>query len=101
MSLERKPITQSSFFPSPPSPLPPSNSDNYTYSPFPPLPFRLICFAGAEDARADKGIMEGWKKFTSHVEEFAVEVFPGGHFFIKEHTSLVLERLGKRVGALG
>ncbi|GAB5034910.1 microcystin synthetase-associated thioesterase [Nannochloropsis oceanica] len=75
--------------------------DNYTYSPFPPLPFRLICFAGAEDARADKGIMEGWKKFTSHVEEFAVEVFPGGHFFIKEHTSLVLERLGKRVGALG
>lgn len=45
--------------------------------------------------------MEGWKKFTSHVEEFAVEVFPGGHFFIKEHTSLVLERLGKRVGGFG
>jgi len=75
-------------------------SDNYIYTPFPPLPFRLVAFAGAEDARADKRVMEGWRKFTAHEEGFAVDVFPGGHFFIKEHTSLVLERLGKSVWAL-
>ncbi|EWM21085.1 thioesterase [Nannochloropsis gaditana] len=71
--------------------------DNYVYTPLPALPFRLVAFAGENDARASKEIMEGWVKMTTHEKDFAVDVFPGGHFFIKEHTSMVLERIGQRV----
>lgn len=76
---------------------PPFLSDNYVYTPLPALPFRLVAFAGENDARASKEIMEGWVKMTTHEKDFAVDVFPGGHFFIKEHTSMVLERIGQRV----
>jgi surfactin synthase thioesterase subunit len=77
--------------------------DNYTYTDAPPLASRLVAFAGKTDEKAPPGTaMEGWRRFTEEKMKFGVDVFQGGHFFIKENEcgKVVVERIGKLVFGL-
>lgn len=51
----------------------------------PPLPCPLAIFAGQNDDRAPLKRMEGWTRFvtTDASRQFSLDVFPGGHFFVK------------------
>jgi medium-chain acyl-[acyl-carrier-protein] hydrolase len=65
--------------------------DTYTHRPGPPLSVPICVFGGTEDAYAVAGDLEAWSEHTT--AGFEIQMFPGGHFFVHEARTLVLERL--------
>jgi surfactin synthase thioesterase subunit len=68
----------------------------YRSQPTAPLDCPLHVFAGVTD-RATLEQLQGWSVHTA--AGFSLDMFPGGHFFIHEHESAVLERLAACLSA--
>jgi medium-chain acyl-[acyl-carrier-protein] hydrolase len=67
--------------------------DTYTHRPGPPLAVPFSVFGGVDDPYVQAGDLEAWSEHTA--AGFAVQMFPGGHFFVHGAKALVLDRLGR------
>ncbi len=67
--------------------------ETYRYRPGPPLDLPVTALAGADD-KAAAGVA-GWRDHTSG--PFDAHVFPGGHFYFREHRLEVLDHLRRSI----
>jgi medium-chain acyl-[acyl-carrier-protein] hydrolase len=64
---------------------------SYVYREDPPLTCAIRAYGGTEDANIRREHLEGWAEQTTG--SFAVRLFPGGHFYLKEQRAAVLEAI--------
>jgi len=64
---------------------------SYIYAEEPPLDCAIHAYGGAEDPNVHRQQLEGWAAQTSG--EFAVRVFPGGHFYLQSYRQEFLVAL--------
>jgi medium-chain acyl-[acyl-carrier-protein] hydrolase len=67
--------------------------ETYFYAKASPLPVPIWAFGGAEDERIPRELLAGWKEETC--ADFALELFPGGHFYLDSGQPALLARLGQ------
>ncbi|QSB16771.1 thioesterase [Natronosporangium hydrolyticum] len=60
----------------------------YQPTPAKPLDYPVFGYAGAEDPIAPPAEVDAWHEVTTG--QFTTRVFPGGHFYLKEHPDQVL-----------
>ncbi len=65
--------------------------ETYTYTSRPPLTCPLLVLGGEEDANTSQAELRSWQSLTS--ADFAVQRFPGGHFYLNEQTQPLLSTL--------
>lgn len=65
--------------------------DTYEFVAAPPLNCAVVAYAGAEDKAVPPGRMQGWQDHTTGA--FALQVFPGDHFFMRTAQDALLEAL--------
>lgn len=65
--------------------------ESYRYVPRPPLGIRVLALGGMADIAAPRGLVEGWRAFTTG--RFESKFFTAGHFFLETHRAEVLARL--------
>lgn len=63
-----------------------------------PVDFPLTAFAGRHDARADVARVEAWRRFAGI--SFDIQVFDGGHFFLREQRQGVVTSVNRRLAVL-
>ncbi|WNZ06244.1 alpha/beta fold hydrolase [Streptomyces sp. 11x1] len=63
-----------------------------------PMPVPLTVFGGTGD-RLSRRSLSSWQDHTT--ESFTVRMFPGGHFYLREHEELVLSALRDLIVPLG
>ncbi len=61
---------------------------NYIYTGEPPLDCPIRAYGGTEDANITRDHLEGWARQTT--ASFALEMLPGGHFFINSGSFVAL-----------
>jgi medium-chain acyl-[acyl-carrier-protein] hydrolase len=67
--------------------------ETYSYIDDDPLPCSLTVFGGADDREVERDELAAWER---HVDgRFALNVFPGGHFFLQSVQGLVLRILAR------
>lgn len=64
-------------------------NETYRHEPGLPLPIPLTAFGGADDLRASTEELHAWGALTGAA--FAVHTYPGGHFYLEQHASSVLD----------
>ena len=57
-----------------------------------PLPCPVTAFGGTADPMVDEALLNGWRRFTSAA--FEARMFPGGHFYIREHERQLVRLIG-------
>ncbi|MTV55756.1 thioesterase II family protein [Pseudoduganella buxea] len=71
----------------------------YRCAPRRPLAVPFTAFAGADDFVAPPASVQGWRRHTS--DRFALRVFPGGHFFIRNQLGPIADAVATHIhGAL-
>jgi medium-chain acyl-[acyl-carrier-protein] hydrolase len=83
--------------------LPPLKADtslyrNLSYTDEPPLPCPIRAYGGAEDENVTREHLEAWSALTC--SSFAMQSFPGGHFYLRARLSEFLEALGRDLDEL-
>jgi len=73
--------------------------ETYEYSPGAVLDCPVTAFAGAADHRVAIPEVRAWRDHTTG--EFALRVFPGGHFYLHEHRAEVVRQVVRRLAELG
>lgn len=63
-----------------------------------PVAAPIVVFGGLDDPIVSVTMLDGWSKFT---RAFQKRVFPGNHFFINEHQSLLLALMISRLRETG
>jgi len=63
----------------------------YHYGGHPPLGIPITAFGGQSDLAAQPPLVEAWRARTAGA--FACELFPGGHFYLKDHSRAVVSRM--------
>ncbi|GFH34441.1 thioesterase II family protein [Streptomyces pacificus] len=66
-------------------------AETYRYLPGPPLTCPVTALTGDRDPKTTVGEAAGWEERTTG--PFRLRVFPGGHFFLAEHSEAVVELL--------
>lgn len=69
----------------------------YHPTPAPPLPTPITALAGTDDPATTPTLAAQWHHLTS--AQFALEVFPGGHFFPLSEQAAVLDFVAARLAA--
>jgi surfactin synthase thioesterase subunit len=69
--------------------------DDYTYVPGPGLDCPVVALAGDRDPRVAVDKVARWERETQ--AGFAMQVLPGGHFFVDEHLPYIAETIGSRL----
>jgi medium-chain acyl-[acyl-carrier-protein] hydrolase len=64
---------------------------NYKCNRREPLACSITAIGGEEDPFVERSELEGWRTFTN--AEFAVQMVPGDHFFLKSNGVKLMERL--------
>jgi len=67
--------------------------ETYTHREAPPLDCPITAFGGVDDRDANEPLMDAWRAQTRGA--FALHMFPGGHFFLKDTTSAVLDLVSR------
>ena len=67
--------------------------ETYTYENSPPLECPISVFGGLEDDKAPVEELELWRTQTNN--NFSLKIFPGGHFFINDSYSLIIEKISE------
>lgn len=62
--------------------------ETWEYSPGKPVDCPITAFGGSEDRTVPLDAIEGWRQHTNAT--FACKIFPGNHFFIRDHGGPVL-----------
>ncbi|NSB12320.1 thioesterase II family protein [Clostridium beijerinckii] len=70
--------------------------EEYVYCKDKPLECPITAFAGIEDKEAVKEDVELWNIHTN--KEFDIQMFSGGHFFIRTEKERVLDSISKIIG---
>jgi surfactin synthase thioesterase subunit len=70
----------------------------YVHVPGPPLRTPIVALGGMDDDFVDVASLRRWAQHTT--AGFRVSVFPGGHFFIREHEPAIIGELGVLFSAL-
>ncbi len=73
--------------------------ETYTYEPEPPLEVPISAFGGLNDPWAGLEDLEAWQDETRG--RFTLTRFPGGHFYLNESETALLEALGTQMGLVG
>lgn len=68
-------------------------NETYGYRPEPPLELPLTVFGGQRDPRAEESELLAWKVHTSG--PFEIQMFPGGHFFVHDHASVLIQEMAR------
>ena len=68
--------------------------ETYEWRPADPLPVPVTVFGGRDD-RIGVDALRAWQRHTT--EEITVRMFPGGHFYFRQHQALVLRALAASV----
>ncbi len=71
-------------------------SEIYTYEPAPRLGCPVTAFYGTEDPVVDPAEVEAWREQTS--ASFAIQGFPGAHFFHQRHREAIVAIMTAAVG---
>ena len=69
----------------------------YPFADTRPLPIPITALAGDRDPIADVDLVAGWKAHTD--VGFRFEVLPGGHFFVHERLTQVVEMISDELSA--
>ena len=69
---------------------------NYVYVEAPPLDCPIRAYGGLGDERISRLQIEAWAEQTT--KDFSLEMFPGGHFFLKTHEVEFLAALARDLG---
>lgn len=72
--------------------------DTYEYTEEAPLPCPITAFGGLQDSNISRRKVEAWREQTSAA--FTLRMFPGNHFFIHSHETLLLNLLAVQLGLL-
>jgi pyochelin biosynthetic protein PchC len=64
---------------------------DYRYQPGPPLATPIAAFIGENDPRVNRKEASAWSAHTA--TDFTLYTFPGGHFYLSEHQTIVLAAL--------
>lgn len=67
--------------------------ETYAYREAPPLDCPITAFGGVDDEDANEAPMDAWRAQTRGT--FALHMFPGGHFFLKDTTGAVLDLVSR------
>ncbi|MEO1427753.1 MAG: thioesterase II family protein [Cyanobacteria bacterium J06633_8] len=67
--------------------------ETYTYHHAPPLECPISVFGGLEDDKVSVEELEAWRTQTNH--NFLLQMFSGGHFFINDYYSLLIEKISE------
>lgn len=70
--------------------------DTYEYKEEAPLACPITAFGGLQDSDISRRKLEAWREQTSAA--FTVRMFPGNHFFIHSHETLLLNLLAAQLG---
>ncbi|MFI1913837.1 thioesterase II family protein [Nocardia sp. NPDC020380] len=62
--------------------------EDYRYIPRPPLSCPVFVYGGRDDRYVAPSQLEAWRDIATDVR--AVELFPGGHFYLTEHRTQLL-----------
>lgn len=65
--------------------------ESYTPSTMTPLPCPITAFGGANDPIATEAELLAWRAVTQ--KDFALQLLPGGHFYLQEQSNPLLERI--------
>jgi len=68
---------------------------SYDYTPEPPLNCPVTAFGGLEDEEVTRECLQGWGAQTKG--PFRLRMLPGGHFFINDATSVVLDTIAREL----
>lgn len=69
--------------------------ETYDYSPDAPLDCPISAFGGLADREVSRAALTPWRAQTSST--FVLRMFPGGHFFIRETGTLLLEAISSEL----
>src|SRR5262249_15318582 len=69
--------------------------DTYVHRPGPPLAAPLSVFGGREDPYVPLEDLEPWAQHTA--ADLRLEMFPGGHFFLKDSRAQLLDQLAREL----
>jgi len=72
--------------------------DTYEYTEEAPLACPITAFGGLQDSDISRRKVEAWREQTSAT--FTLRMFPGNHFFIHSHETLLLNLLAAQLGQL-
>ena len=65
--------------------------EEYVYVEEPPFTFPITCFGGIDDSTVPQTDLGAWRHHTA--ASFCLRLFPGGHFFLRERGSRVVNAL--------
>jgi medium-chain acyl-[acyl-carrier-protein] hydrolase len=68
---------------------------SYEYSPDAPLDCAISAFGGLSDPEVSRAALAAWRIHTSST--FALQMLPGGHFFIRDAGTLLLETISQEL----
>ena len=71
--------------------------ETYRYRPGPPLNSPVLALTGDSDPLVEVADARAWAQHT--VAPFQLRVFPGGHFFLSDHTESIVREITDHLGA--
>jgi medium-chain acyl-[acyl-carrier-protein] hydrolase len=72
--------------------------ETYTYINEPALECPITVFGGLQDREVERENLEAWQEQTRAA--FALQMFPGDHFFLNSAQAMLLESLGRSLGSI-
>lgn len=72
--------------------------DTYHYVPESPLACPITAYGGDSDLRVAPDALEAWRTHTT--QSFAVQMFPGGHFYLQAERVPLLRSLSRELAAV-
>jgi surfactin synthase thioesterase subunit len=66
---------------------------NYVYAEAPPLDCPIRAYGGLDDERISRPQIKAWAEQTT--KDFSLQMFPGGHIFLKTHQAEFLKALSR------
>jgi medium-chain acyl-[acyl-carrier-protein] hydrolase len=73
--------------------------ERYAYAAEPPLGCPIRAFGGRDDASTLRAELEAWRTHTA--ADFALQMFPGGHFFWEQSLVELVQVVGRCLGVPG
>jgi medium-chain acyl-[acyl-carrier-protein] hydrolase len=72
--------------------------ENYSYTDEPPLTYPITAFGGSQDTMVREQELQAWREQTQGA--FALHMFPGDHFFLRDHTRKLVQNISDALSYL-
>lgn len=67
--------------------------DTYVFQPAAPLPVPAVILGGADDPATSPATLHAWSELIAG--PLSVEIWSGGHFFVRDHDARLVDLLGR------